>query len=289
LVDKYSSSASAPVAASRLEYLGAHDDHAFMPLKIFERARMRAVEELDQAVAEVDSALETYPKTSLRDQMMLWQGTALQNRDPAGAVARFRALAQVSDDADMRWKALMYTGDIHYQQKNYKTAGTVYRDLIQLDPQKNAPVLIKAQRAGRNRLRPTGELTAYIILLLLTTATVLLPPAGIPWKAVKTAVIPASVYGLSAAVVILWKFDVLAPALPFTLVAVPLLSLVNAAGAAATIKLKARGVSGAVPLAAGLGVTWLLSTGILYVLLFRFHYLFVFEGWIGAWIHMFLK
>ncbi|MBF0430599.1 MAG: tetratricopeptide repeat protein [Fibrobacteria bacterium] len=276
LLKDFPQSRSAKPARFRLNYILQHADNDFIPLKIFEKARLTSGNDnRPDNIREVEELLEVYPTMTLRGEILMWLGHVFEKSDYQKAVSYLERLASSDNDRELAYKAALKLGDMMYQQKDYVLAEERYRKILKNYPGKQSALTVKIERSMRGRIREFLYMGAVFSLISGFLFVFLLPPVGLRLSGYKVLVSSGILYAIAILVPFVLYYEHLIPLIPLSTALFPSLIAV-----VYIISLIAKGFSGRpVILRVLISVTasLLLSWSMLYLLLYHFHYLFVFE------------
>ncbi|MCU0608437.1 MAG: fibronectin type III domain-containing protein [Chitinispirillaceae bacterium] len=270
LISECPESGFSATARFRLDYIQKYRDYDFEPLKLFEQARMaEAPAERREAVLRIESLLARYKTFALRDEILLWLGNILADREPKRAVSYLSLLQSETQNPDYFSKASMKIGDINYDKRHYREALRHYQALAKKNNAVTAALDAKITRSIRNQNRQIIAFCCISILFSLVILALLLKPAGFVLPKVG-ACIWITAGSLAAAIipVAIW-YDDLITVIPFALtlsLSLPALFFLSWQFAR---KIRILILHIALALIAALCL--------LYILAYQFHYLFLFE------------
>jgi len=278
LLDKYPASQWARPANFRIQYIQAHTDHNFVPLRVFEKARLTQLREKGFKIAiEVENTLNQYPETSLKAEILFWLANIYQQQQPQKAKRFYQILADSSMDIELKFKATVGIGDIYYAQAEYVQAEKVYQSLLESFPKKAKLIQPKIKRCLRNRQREWIRNSAFGIILLFLLFTLGLSPRGFYTVGLKPILVIFLTYLAVTVIPLLIWYDYLQSLISYIAIAVPVLSLCGILLVVFNHKLVLFKMA-ALPRIILLNLVNLVVTAaLLYVLFFYFHYLIVIE------------
>lgn len=277
LVREYPQSPLSRSARFRMDYIQAHDDHDYEVLAVFERARLdQPNREPGSDIDTVEAILEKYPRNSLRDQMLMWLGTAHAPENGEKALSFFEQAAS-SQDSTIRYKASLAIGDLHYRAKRYRTARKIYGSLLEGFPSHRADLAAKIARSGRNMRREVIRWVAIVAIVACVALAGLLPPRGLGRPPLGPLSLVAVGYSAAAAIPLALYYDHLSRQVGYA--AWVVVSMVGVAYLLMEFGRKIRRrIAASVPrICVAVVFGLVLTLCVLYILEYRAHFLFLFE------------
>jgi tetratricopeptide (TPR) repeat protein len=276
LVNSYPQSRSVRPAQFRLEYIGRHSDYDFVPLQIFERSRLSSGRDsIAESIQKVEQLLNDYPNTTLRDEILMWLGHVYEKPFPQKAISFLDRLAKSTKNDTMHFRSSLKRADIYYQNKKYGTAEARYRALLKEHPHKRPTLSVKIKRSLRNQWRERIYWAALASVICLALLSGMLRPSGYRFFRYKMILLAGGLYAVAVCVPFFLYYEFLLPLLPFCLFLFPSMLAIAYFIIQTTAKL---GV-----LSPGLRTltcccySLYLTICCLYLLLYHFHFLFIFE------------
>ena len=278
LLDRYPQSSFSTTAGFRLNFIQQHSDCDYIPLKIFEKAKLQFDKtDKSSSVEKVEGILEKYSTCSLRDDILLWLGNILDATEKERAVSYLTLLSEKTGDPDKEYKASLKIGDIYYQYKKYHDAGQVYATLLKKYPAKSATLQIKINRTIRNQKRKILLWGSVIFLIISLCIVCALPEKGMKMPPLKQALLVACVYFITFLIPFLLYYNYLITLKTFA--ASLCISMILVLYFSWLLAVKLGNMS--IPLAIKSGingiVTLMITFCVLYIHLYFFHFLFIFE------------
>ena len=278
LLDRYPQSSFSGTAGFRLNVIQQHPDFEYIPLKIFEKAKLQFDNtDKNSSVEKVEGILTNYSTCSLRDDILLWLGNILAATEKEKAVKYLTLLSEKTDDPVKEYKASLKIGDIYYQHKKYSNAGLVYKTLLKKYPAKSATLQIKINRTMRNQKRILWLWVSIVFLIASIGIICALPRKGLKMPPLKQAIRVTGVYFLAFIIPFMLYYDSLntlktfAASLCLSMILVLYFSWLLAA------KLGSLPMPLAVKAGINSMVTILITICVLFIHLYFFHFLFIFE------------
>ena len=278
LLDRYPQSAFSGTAGFRLNYIQQHSDFEYIPLKIFEKAKLQFDNtDKNSSVEKVEGILNRYSTCSLRDDILLWLGNILAATEREKAIKYLTLLSEKTDDSVKEYKASLKIGDIYYQHKKYHDAGQVYTTLLKKYPAKYATLQIKINRTIRNQKRKIWLWVCIIFLIVSIVTVFALPGKGLKMPPMVPALYVFSIYFLAFIIPFMLYYDSLNTLKPFT--ASLCFSMILVLYFSWLLAAKLGSLPIPLALKAGINsmVTLLITICVLFIHLYFFHFLFIFE------------
>ena len=278
LLDRYPQSAFSGTAGFRLNYIQQHSDFEYIPLKIFEKAKLQFDNtDKNSSVEKVEGILNRYSTCSLRDDILLWLGNILAATEREKAIKYLTLLSEKTDDSVKEYKASLKIGDIYYQHKKYHDAGQVYTTLLKKYPAKSATLQIKINRTIRNQKRRIWLWVCIIFLIVSIVTVFALPGKGLKMPPMVPALYVFSIYFLAFIIPFMLYYDSLNTLKPFTASLCFSMILVLYFSWLLAAKLGSLPISLALKAGINSMVTLLITICVLFIHLYFFHFLFIFE------------
>ncbi|OGJ89800.1 MAG: hypothetical protein A2268_07405 [Candidatus Raymondbacteria bacterium RifOxyA12_full_50_37] len=278
LVDRFPESSKVRTARFRISYISTHADHGFEPLKVFERARLSRFQiNSEESAREVEELLSKYPGTSLEKDILFWLGNVYAPAHSEKALSCFLRLAKDSN-AETAWRGGMAAADLYYRDSRYTEARQQYILLRSYAGQDRAALEIKISRCIRNARREVVRIVFLIFTLAVMLASLCIKPRPAAAALCTRFLAFLAVYAVAAALpFLIWK-DFLMQAKNFTLAAIPVLAF-SSTLIKERFPLFFAGIDNTVlRLCVSLAAACMFTLGIIYLLLYYFHYLFIVEG-----------
>ncbi len=199
LVNNYPYSNKAKQAKQRIEYLLAHSQYSFEPLKAFEKAKMETfVQDVGKAIEEVEKILNEYPDSNLKPQLLDWLGRNFAERDCEKSIKYLQELANGNYGEQYRENALIAIGDTLYMNGKYKQAIEIFKEA---ETGENREALAgKIYRCERNIRREIIKHISILIIVVLVLVSIFKKPYFFTKEELRLAGILALVYLLAGAI-----------------------------------------------------------------------------------------
>jgi len=278
LLERYPQSSFSGTADFRLSFIEKHSDFDYIPLKIFEKTKLQFDKtDKESSVEKVEGILEKYSTCSLRDDILLWLGNILAATEKEKAVRYLTVLSEKTDDPDKKYKASLKIGDIYYQYKKYRDAEQVYTTLLKKYPAKSANLQIKINRSVRNQKREIWLWTCIMFLIISLCSIWMLPEKGLKMPSLKKALPVACIYFLVFLIPFLLYYDYLTTLKVFTASLFFSMILVLYFSWLLVEKMSNLSIQFAVKAGISSLLTLLITICVLFIHLYFFHFLFIFE------------
>lgn len=193
LINNYQYSNKIRQAQQRIEYLQSHSGYDFEPLKAFEKAKMEIfIQDVGQAIGEVENILEEYPDSSLEPQLLEWLGRNLAEINFEQSVLYLEKLATGDYGEKYREEALIALGDTLYANGKYNEAIETFQ---KAETEENREGLAgKIYRCRRNIRREIIKYIAIAVVVILLVAAIFKKPFFFTKEEAKLARILAIIY-----------------------------------------------------------------------------------------------
>ena len=270
-LEYYPNSRRRVLARYRLDYLLAHADHEFEPLRMFERAKASLVQKdpLPTAV-EVEALVKNFPDSSVAPEALFWLGHLLETVDPIRARNHYRTLVDRFPNSENSLGSAIALGDILYREKQYRQAITAYRKAKNIATKDyHVSIEEKIRKSRRNITREVAYVGSIVVLMFWFAVTFVLRalPAKSDWLVGAIVLAGYTILGGVYMAFTYEKSNALIPMLAILAVAMTLVLLWNRA-----LGRKSNRFRGPLVLAHALTC----SMAVLYLTLYAFHQVYVF-------------
>ena len=188
---EYPDSTLAPMARRRIEYLRAHSDFDYQPLRRFERIRRvdfartaRDAPAREKCLAEVVNILEAYPTCSLAPAMTYWLANQHRLGDPDRAAGLYRTLIETFPASRQAGRAWLEMGQTYYDAGLYDKARAVFEEALAADAGGEKEIRTQLARVARNLHRRHLAVAAWAALGVIGLAAMFVPPLGVRFRRV---------------------------------------------------------------------------------------------------------
>lgn len=163
---RYPQSRRITLLRHRLQYLDDYQDHGFVPLERFEKAKAGLKQDQPQPTADkVSEIINEFPEAAIVKEALFWLGHLLQEKNPASARDHYRHLMQKFPTSENAALAAIALGDMDYQAKDYRQAVTTYSRAMERVPERyHLSIADKLRKSKRNIWRERARWLAWIVL-----------------------------------------------------------------------------------------------------------------------------
>lgn len=278
LLARFPQAVGAEEARIRLDYLRQHSDHDYSPLRVFEKAKLLAARNgPEQWMDSVEAALKRYPRNSLRDEMLFWLSETAARRDADRAFASLARLCSTTTDPEVKRRAEIARADLSYKIRDYHRARDEYRRLIARYGENASQLDIRLHRSLRNIRRRRIRAAAIVTLVLVTVLVLSFRPRKPSLSSIVQGAVSGAVLLAAALVLRIGFHDVSSRLFPFFYWLAGSMGVAGMITAECTRKISPKMGERTVSLLVTLPVAVVIALSVLYVLLYRFHFLIAFE------------
>ncbi|WP_419660778.1 uncharacterized protein Dvar_11850 [Desulfosarcina variabilis str. Montpellier] len=172
LIDQFPESTLAAIARQRTDYLVAHGDYGFEPLKQFEQ--IKKVEfarkkddpaHLTKILEEVRALVARYPDSALAPDMQHWLAYQYRAVDTQKAVDAYDDLKKAYPDSPNAREVMLEIGNTYYRAGHYRTAARIFRQARAQLSELTDTIDAKIKRSQRNQRRVVFQWVSLTVVL----------------------------------------------------------------------------------------------------------------------------
>lgn len=278
LLSKYPQSSFSGTAGFRLKYIEQYSDFDYIPLKYFEKAKLQfGNDDKNNSVKKVEEILDKYKTCLLRDDILLWLGNILSTTDKEKAIKYLALLSENVNNQKIKYKASLKIGDIYYRYKEYNKAERIYTSMLSKYPDKSSTLQLKIDRSNRNKKRTMILWFCFVVLILLFGIAWSLPKRGFYTPSLLISVVTIFIYSLVFLTPFIFYYDALVTFQTFAISLFFSMVLIIYFSWLLVTKIENLNIPLFLKILINSMSTLLLTVCILFIHLYYFHSLYIFE------------
>lgn len=278
LLSMFPGSQLSQIAEIRLNYLNSHKDYHFEPLTVFEKNKLNYRNKKDRKSLEtIEKLLQKYSDCSIRNEILMWLGSVYSHTNWKKSISFLAQLTHDSLPDNIFYDAAFKIGTILYNANKFKKSEVYHRQLLQKFPDNASVLQIKIDRSIRNQKREILSICSILAVVAVMLITFFMKPLGFSINYGKSFFWAGCMYGITALLITGLFHESLKQTIPFTLITITLMMIINFVSRQLLYKLNTQVISKMTTFLITGMVTLLLTIAAFYISLKQFHYLFVFE------------